>query len=158
VPFRDAQRFSHLLKSAEHITNPQPLNSSECVLAAWPLKCGTEIGASSVINKEQRKSRRYLIRLPVTVRWADESINGEAKTETRDVSSHGLRFDLPKDVKSGSALEILMTLPHQLTNAGPVRVHCAGYVLRTSFKDSDKVEVVAAIQRFQFTRDSENAV
>jgi hypothetical protein len=110
-----------------------------------------------VIQKEQRKSRRFLIRLPVVVRWTAGDCRGEAETETQDVGSRGLRFDLPKGVKSDATVEILMTLPHQVTQAGPVRVNCKGRVVRTSVKDSDKVEVATAIQRFRFIRDKESA-
>lgn len=108
-----------------------------------------------MVQREQRKSRRFLIQLPVIVRWADKSLIGETQTQTLDVSSRGIRFDLPKELKEGSAVEILMTLPNQVTNAGPVRVRCTGHVVRTSLKGSDKVEVVAAIQRFHFMRDAE---
>src|ERR1700722_9781192 len=72
------------------------------------------------------------MRLPLTVRWTDESVVGEAATESREVSSRGLYFHLPKGLKSGSPVEIVMTLPHELTQAGPVRVRCLGRVLRSS--------------------------
>jgi len=133
--------------------NSQPLNPYECTAPAWPLTCANK----TVIPREQRKSRRFLIQLPLIVRWANENGVGEAEAETQDVSSGGLRFDLFQTLKSGSAVEILMTLPHQLTNAGPVRVRCTGRVVRTSHNGSDKVEVAAAIQRFLFIRDEENA-
>jgi hypothetical protein len=131
----------------------QPLNPYECIAPAWPPTCPNK----TVISREQRKSRRFLIQLPLVVRWANENGVGEAEAETQDVSSGGLRFDLVQTLKSGSAVEILMTLPHQLTHAGPVRVRCTGRVVRTSIKGLDKVEVAAAIQRFQFMRDAENA-
>ena len=66
-----------------------------------------------MVQREQRKSRRFLMQLPIIVRWADENLVEETATETQDVSSGGLRFHLPKAPKSGSALEILMTLPYQ---------------------------------------------
>lgn len=107
-------------------------------------------------QKERRQSRRFLIQLPVTVRWTEAKVRGEATTKTRDVSSRGLRFDLPKNLSSGCPLEILMTLPHEVTCGGPVRVNCKARVVRTSASGSDTVEVVAAIQRFQFMRLAEN--
>ena len=110
-----------------------------------------------MIQKEQRESRRFLIRLAITVRWADGKRTGEAVAETQDVSSGGVRFDLPQGPKSGSAIELLMTLPDQVTRAGPVRVRCLGSVVRTNPKGSDKIEVAAAIRRFEFIRGGENA-
>ena len=109
-----------------------------------------------MIQRERRKARRFLIQLPLIVRWKDESLIGEAHTQTQDVSSCGLRFDLPTVPKSGPAVEILMTLPHQMTHAGPVRVNCKGRIVRISLK-GDNVEVAAAIDRFKFIWRSENA-
>ena len=53
--------------------------------------------------KERRVSRRFLMRLPLTVRWTDENVVGEADTESREVSSRGVYFHLPKGLRSGSA-------------------------------------------------------
>jgi hypothetical protein len=109
-----------------------------------------------MIQRDRRKTRRFLVQLPLLVRWADENSVGEAEARSQDVSSGGLRFNLSKAPQANSVIEILMTLPHQLTNAGPVRIRCRGHVVRTDARGSDKVEVVAAIERFQFMRDEEN--
>jgi hypothetical protein len=50
-----------------------------------------------------------------------------------------------------------MTLPHELTQAGPVRVRCLGRVLRSSAEYSGDVGVAAAIERYEFMRNGENA-
>jgi hypothetical protein len=97
------------------------------------------------------------MRLPLTVRWTDDSVVGEAATESREVSSRGLYFHLPKGLKSGSPVEIVMTLPHELTQAGPVRVRCLGRVLRNSPYEEGHVGVAAAIERYEFMRASESA-
>jgi hypothetical protein len=110
-----------------------------------------------VVLKERRSSRRFLMRLPLTVRWTDESVVGEVATETREVSSRGLYFHLPKGLRSGSPVEIVMTLPHELTQAGPVRVRCLGRVLRSSPENSGDVGVAAAIERYEFLRSGETA-
>jgi hypothetical protein len=106
---------------------------------------------------ERRTSRRFLRRLPVTARWIDGTLRRETLTETRQVSSRGVCFVLPKAPKNGSMVEILMTFPNQLTHAGPVRVLCHGHVMRISLERSDEIEVIAGIKRFQFIRESEGA-
>jgi hypothetical protein len=110
-----------------------------------------------VVLKERRSSRRFLMRLPLTVRWTDENVVGEAATETREVSSRGLYFHLPKGLRSGSPVEIVMTLPHELTQAGPVRVRCLGRVLRSSPEHEGNTGVAAAIERYEFLRSGESA-
>ncbi len=97
------------------------------------------------------------MKLPLTVRWTSESAVGEAVTESSEVSSRGIYFSLPKDVKSGSPVEIVMTLPHEVTLAGPVRVRCLGRVMRTHHENGSNVGVAAAIERYEFLRSDESA-
>jgi hypothetical protein len=83
---------------------------------------------------------------------------GEAQTESRDVSSRGVYFFLPKQVNHGSPVEIILTLPHEITLAGPVRVRCLGRVNRSEDDGSGRAGVVAEIQRYEFIRSGdENA-
>jgi PilZ domain len=106
---------------------------------------------------ERRSAQRFVLKLPLTVRWTSGSAIGEALTETKDVSSRGVHFFLPKEVKHGAPVEILVTLPHEITHVGPVRVRCLGRILRTDVIARDKVGVVAAIERYEFLRGDEHA-
>ncbi len=106
---------------------------------------------------ERRSAQRFQIKLPLTVRWTSGSAIGEAATESKDVSSRGVYFLLPKQVKHGSPVEILLTLPHEITLAGPVKVRCLGRIQRTDPGPGDKVGVVAAIERYEFLRGDEHA-
>ncbi len=107
---------------------------------------------------ERRSTQRFHIKLPMTVRWTSGSAVGEAATESRNVSSRGVYFFLPKDVKNGSPVEIVLTLPHEITMAGPVRVRCLGRIQRTETEPATgKVGVVAEIERYEFLRGDEAA-
>ena len=106
---------------------------------------------------ERRTAQRFHIKLPMTVRWTSESAVGEARTESKDVSSRGVYFFLPKDVKNGSPVEIVLTLPHEITLAGPVRVRCLGRVQRSEEEDEGRQGIVAEIERYEFLRGDENA-
>ena len=110
-------------------------------------------------HTERRTARRFEIKLPMTVRWTSGAAVGEAQTESRDVSSRGVYFFLPKQVISGSPVEIILTLPHEITLAGPVRVRCLGRVNRTEDESAPgRSGIVAEIQRYEFLRgDDENA-
>ena len=112
----------------------------------------------TVAFPERRTARRFQIKLPMMVRWTTGVAIGEAQTESRDVSSRGVYFFLPKHVNSGSAVEIILTLPHEVTLAGPVRVRCLGRVHRTENDSQGRSGVVAEIQRYEFLRGGdENA-
>jgi PilZ domain len=110
-----------------------------------------------VAYPERRTSRRFQIKLPMTVRWTSGMAVGEAETESRDVSSRGVYFFLPKQVSYGSPVEIILTFPHEVTLAGPVRVRCLGRVHRTEDDGSGRSGVVAEIHRYVFLRGDENA-
>jgi len=107
---------------------------------------------------ERRTAQRFQIKLPITVRWTTGNSIGEATTESKDVSSRGVYFFLPKEVKNGSPVEILLTLPHEITLAGPVRVRCLGRIQRAENGQngrSNSVGVVAEIERYEFLRGDE---
>jgi hypothetical protein len=78
-------------------------------------------------------------------------------TESKDVSSRGVYFFVPEALKKDSPVEIIMTLPHEITLAGPVRVRCLGRVVRTEVQNGNKIGVVAAIERYEFMRGEDAA-
>jgi hypothetical protein len=96
------------------------------------------------------------MRLPMTLNWTNGAGRGELAGETTEVSSRGIHFYASKSVKVGAAVEFQMTLPHEITLAGPVRVRCMGRVVRTNPKE-DRVSVVVAIDRYEFMRSDKSA-
>jgi hypothetical protein len=122
---------------------------------------GYEIGEmqeeTTLTAEERRATQRFQIRLPMIVRWTSGSAIGEASTESRDVSSRGVYFFLPKEVSSGSPVEILLTLPHEITLAGPVKVRCLGRIKRAEVDEPGRIGVVAQIERYEFLRGDEHA-
>ena len=107
--------------------------------------------------EERRSAQRFQIRLPMVVRWTSGSAIGEASTVSRNVSSRGVYFFLPKEVSNGSPVEIVLTLPNEITLAGPVKVRCLGRIKRADTDDPSRVGVVAQIERYEFLRGDEHA-
>lgn len=128
---------------------------SYCSMARERLHFAFNSGGFPLTGTERRTTQRFTMRLPLTVRWTTGAAVGETSTESRDVSSRGVYFFLTKDVREGSAVEILLTLPNEITLAGPVRVRCLGRVQRTETRDEGAVGVVAAIERYEFLRGDE---
>src|SRR6266567_2182070 len=128
-------------------------------IVSWSLPRYTliSIRRASLTGSERRTTQRFSMRLPLTVRWTTGAAVGETSTESRDVSSRGVYFFLSKDVKEGSPVEILLTLPNEITLAGPVRVRCLGRVQRTEPREEGAVGVVAAIERYEFLRGEKSA-
>ena len=100
---------------------------------------------------DRRTAQRFDLKLPLRIRWSADD-DPEVASESKDVSSRGVYFYLSGDVKKGSPVEIVMTLPHEITLAGPVLVRCLGRVQRTESRNGAKVGVVAAIERYEFVR------
>ena len=107
-------------------------------------------------DSDRRNVQRFHLKLPLTVKCGTEAVD-KVSTATKDVSSRGVYFFLPKDVSQGAAVEIVMTLPNELTLAGPVQVRCLGRVHRSEKLDSGELGVVATIDRYEFLRGEDGA-
>ena len=142
----------------EHLAGESPFENADAVAflsehRARRLAPRNEIKLPAT---ERRSARRYEMKIPLVVRWINDSAAGEAVTKSKNVSMHAVYFFLPKEVKKGSAMEIVMTLPHMASEPGPVRVRCLARVQRTESHKAGKVGIVVAIERYEFLRAEEN--
>jgi hypothetical protein len=96
------------------------------------------------------------MKLPMRVRWATKSGNGEAQTDSEDIASRGVYFFLPTTIKAGSWVELVFVLPHEITLAEPVLVRCQARVRRTEIKKRNRVGVAAEIEFYQLLREDKN--
>jgi hypothetical protein len=103
-------------------------------------------------EKEKRNTRRFALRLPVTVNQNGGS--GET-AQTRDVSARGVCFYMDSSVEVGSQIEFTLTLPPEITLTESIRVRCKGKVVRMEERDSnDKVVVAAVIDEYEFLSET----
>jgi hypothetical protein len=106
---------------------------------------------------ERRRAQRFELQLPVIVRWSDGNEMREALAVSGDVSSNGIYFVLGESLKEGTPVELEMTLPNQITLAGPVRVCCFGRIQRCELKEGANAGMAAAIEKYQFLRNTGKA-
>jgi len=104
---------------------------------------------------ERRADLRFQIHVPLSVSWKSDSGDDEAATESQNISSRGVLFLSPKQIENGSPVEIVMTLPPEITMAGPIKVRCHGRIRRTESRLDRRVGVVAEIERYEFLRSDE---
>jgi len=103
---------------------------------------------------DKRSTRRFALRLPVSVTYADEGAQ-EKSAETRDVSARGICFYLDSAIATGSPIEFTLTLPPEITLTESIRVRCKGKVVRVSEGGPDgKVAVAAVIDEYEFLAES----
>ena len=104
---------------------------------------------------ERRRAHRFELQSPVIVRWKDGAQMREALTVSQDVSSNGIYFILPEGIKDGTPVEVEITLPNQITLAGPVRVRCLGHIQRCEPSEGAKAGMAAAIEKYEFLPDDD---
>jgi hypothetical protein len=100
---------------------------------------------------EQRSIRRFSLDLPISVKFLDHGRH-EFGARTRDVSSRGIFMFVNTELTAGSPIEFVMTLPPEITLAEPLRVRCAGKVLRVDKTEQDQ-GVAVAIEKYDFVRE-----
>jgi len=99
---------------------------------------------------ERRSSRRFALRLPLTVSYADGPKSG-VESESRDVSARGICFYFDTAPATGSDIEFTLVLPPEFTATTSIHVHCKGKVVRVDTgRPSGRMEVAAVIEEYKF--------
>jgi len=97
---------------------------------------------------EQRKSRRFELKLPVElVRCGSRRMSHVG--ETQNVSSGGVLLSDPNEpMEIGQPVEYLICLPTG-KQAGEVRIRCMGKIVR---HDEESNAVAVTLERYEFVR------
>jgi hypothetical protein len=104
-------------------------------------------------ENDKRATRRFALRLPVSVRYGEGV--PEHAAQTRDVSARGICFYIDSGVQAGSAIDFTLTLPPEITLTESIRVRCKGRVVRVEGDSSaSKIAVAAVIDEYEFLADS----
>ena len=109
---------------------------------------------------ERRGARRYDLTLPVMVRVPAQGFAETQTGKTRDISTRGLYFVVDQDVREGSELDIMLTLPREMTNGDEVMVKASGKIVRVESRMEDgnaRQGVAAVIQRYDIMRGTASA-
>ena len=98
---------------------------------------------------ERRASRRILMSLPVKVRYENAAEFVEHRAVTRDVSFRGLYFLASSTYQPGSSIDLILTLPKEVTMAGDVHIRCYAQVVRVEERESSR-GIAARIDKYEF--------
>jgi hypothetical protein len=99
---------------------------------------------------EKRSTRRFALRLPVSVNYSDDG-EQQKSAQTRDVSARGICFYLDSPIQAGAPIEFTLTLPPEITLTESIHVRCKGKVVRVDDAGTDgKVAVAGVIEEYEF--------
>jgi hypothetical protein len=98
---------------------------------------------------DRRTSRRFTMTLPLTVRTNGLEGGIEQQGQTRDVSFRGLYFLIDAEFEPGAFIELILTLPREITMAGDVRIRCFAQIMRVEEHDNRR-GIAARIDRYEF--------
>src|SRR5579871_1946756 len=107
-------------------------------------------GSMAEGQQDKRATRRFSLRLPISVRYQDGA-SGEKSAFTRDVSARGICFSLDAPLSEGTNIEFTLTLPPEITLTESIRVRCKGKVVRVDEGGNEgRVAVAAVIDEYEF--------
>jgi hypothetical protein len=112
------------------------------------------------LMSERRGTRRYDLSLPIMVRIPAQGFADTQSGKTRDISTRGLYFVIDQDVRAGAELDIMLTLPREMTNGDEVLVKASGKIVRVEKRVEDgnaRQGVAAVIQRYDIMRGAASA-
>jgi hypothetical protein len=112
--------------------------------------------ATSATKAEQRTSRRFALKLPVSIRCENGEIK-EVPAETRDVSAQGVFFYAGSRLAKGSKVEFTLTLPPEITLTESIRVRCRGRIVRIDEARPQQTGIAAIIDQYDFVPDATDA-
>ena len=99
-------------------------------------------------NAERRRSKRFQMELPVTVKAQDGT---EQKCATRDISAGGIFFYCNFPVVQNSPIQLVLILPPEITGGEQQWVCCHGAVARVLEDSADGQHGVAIkVERLDF--------
>lgn len=97
---------------------------------------------------EQRRLRRHLVRLPVSVRWSKDDVGGTVLALVRDISERGVFLYLDAKVPEGANIEFTLALPQEIVGDTSSVFQCKGRVVRMEEPLGGKAGVGAKILHY----------
>jgi hypothetical protein len=85
------------------------------------------------VQLERRVGQRFEYHLPVAIRVVDQGVDVTGCTE--NLSARGAYLYTESPVPEGTALELTLTMPSEITLGEQMRVRCKGRVLRAAQPD-----------------------
>ncbi len=104
------------------------------------------------IPPERRGEQRFPLHLPIVVKTV-APVGIEESAVTLNISARGALFDLKHRVPEGTLIELLLTLPAQITLSEDIHVRCLAKVVRLLEANvRSERRIAVTIEKYDFTR------
>jgi hypothetical protein len=125
------------------------LSSVEGIGSATVVPTKTKAGQIRAARYPDMQSAvRFPIKLPISVK----SKAGESRTESENISSNGVLFEVDADMPVGSMVDFTISLPAEVVGAeSDVQIDCRGRVVRSS-EEGGRRGVGVVIDEYRFER------
>ncbi len=113
------------------------------------------------VGIERRAGQRFSYLLPLSLRIS----GSEGVGFTQDLSSRGVFFFTDAPLTEGSAIELTLRMPSEITLGESMPVRCRGHILRIvrpaahdgSAPDSAKIGVAVRLEGYEYLAESETS-
>jgi PilZ domain len=125
------------------------LPGADSLGSTTPVPAKTKLGRIRAARYPDMQSAvRFPIKLPISVK----SKTGERRTESENISSNGVLFEVDVDMPLGSMVDFTISLPAEVVGAeADVQIDCRGRVVRSS-EDGGRRGVGVVIDEYRFER------
>lgn len=97
-------------------------------------------------ENDRRKIGRLPLQMPITVRHGGEAYD----SVTKNISTSGVLFHHEVPIPLHSDLELVLTLPEEITQVDALRVRCRAQVVRVDFQNGEPAAVAVRIASYEF--------
>jgi hypothetical protein len=106
-------------------------------------------------QRERRAMRRFALHVPMSLTRVD-SVRINQSARSHDISTRGVRFFTSTELRPGSMLEFVLSVPSEITGSDAIYVRCQGTIIRGEREpDGSGVLVAATIERQDFISAAE---
>lgn len=96
-------------------------------------------------STDRRVSLRHNFKLPLRVRIWNSAIP-EQRTESENISERGIYFPTNSPLAVGTAIQVLLKMPEEITGEATNEWLCSGHVVRIEPSDSPRGKLGVGVQ------------
>ncbi len=100
---------------------------------------------------ERRGEQRFPLHLPVVIKRIN-AVPADESSVTHDISARGALFELKNSLPEGTIVELLLTLPADITLSEDIHVRCRARVVRIVERSHENRNIAVLIEKYDFTR------